>query len=137
MNSPEVVARFIDAVHELDADTAAKEVTSIRRSPAVGAALSLAVAAEICESASEFQNETLLVALRRAAHRAALDLHYATYPEDRPSTVDLAEVRVQRSGMDGITREGLKRARLVLVDGLGREPTVDELVAGAAALAPA
>lgn len=92
------VARFIEAVHELEADTAAREVTSVRRSPAVGAALGLAVAAGICESASEFQSETVLASLRRAAHRAALDLHYTRYPENRPSTVDLAEVRVERSG---------------------------------------
>ncbi|MGI9016134.1 MAG: hypothetical protein ACR2HR_03355 [Euzebya sp.] len=138
MSTPADVARFIDAVRELEADTAAREVTSIRRSPAVGAALGLAVAAGICESASEFQNETVLASLRQAAHRAALDLHYATYPEDQPSTVDLAEVRVERSGLTDVTRESLEQARRMLVDRLGRQPTVDELVAGAATLmAPA
>ena len=137
MNTREAVTRFIDAVQQLDADTAAKEVTNLRRSPAVSAALGLAVDAGICESASEFQNETLLASLRQAAHRAALDLHYTDYPEDRPSTVDLAEVRAQRSGLDAITREKLERALAVLQERLGRSPTVDELVAGAATLTAA
>lgn len=137
MGSPDAVTRFIDAVHQLDADTAAKEVTSIRRSPAVSAALALAVDAGICESASGFQHETLLASLHRAAHRAALDLHYADYPEDRPSTLDLAEVRAQRTGLDDITRERLERAHALLQERLGRAPTVEELVAGAATLTAA
>ena len=137
MSSPEAITRFIDAVHQLDADTAAKEVTSIRRSPAVSAALALAVDAGICESASEFQNDTLLTSLRRAAHRAALDLHYAVYPEDRPSTIDLAEVQAQRTGLDDITRDRLERADTLLQERLGRAPTVEELLAGAATLTAA
>lgn len=137
MSSPETVARFIDAVHQLDADTAAKEVTSMRRSPAVSAALALAVDAGICESASGFQNDSLLASLRQAAHRAALDLHYANYPEDRPSTIDLAEVRAHRTGPDDLTRDRLERAHTLLQERLGRAPTVDELVAGAATLTAA
>lgn len=134
MSEPEVLVRFIDAVHALDGDVAAKEVTSLRRSPALTAALNLAVEAGICASASEFQNETLLASLRQAAHRAALDLHYAQYPEDRPSTVELAEVRAERAGLDAVSRVDLERAHAVLLERLGRQPTVEELVAGATTL---
>lgn len=129
------VDSFVEAVRAIDDDDRPGTSTSVRRRPAVNEALSLAIDLGVGDSANALNEEALVDHLRRAAHRLAVDAHYRRYPEDRPSRAEVASVQLRRRGDELAERAALlDRAEQLLLDA-GDEPTADQVIAAARALA--
>jgi hypothetical protein len=131
----DAVTTFVEAVRSIDDDGRPGTSTSVRRRPAVNEALSLAVGLGVGDSANALNEEAVVDHLRRAAHRLAVEAHYEQYPEDRPSRAEVASVQLRRRG-DALADRAdlLDGAEQLLVDA-GDEPTTDQVIAAARALA--
>lgn len=129
------VTTFVDAVRAIDDDDRPGASTSVRRRPAVSEALSLAVGLGLGDSGNALNEEALIDRLRRAAHRLAVEVHYEQYPEDRPSRAEVAAVQLRRQGEALADRADLLDAAEQLLLDAGDQPTADEVIAAARALA--
>lgn len=131
----DAVTTFVEAVRAIDDDGRPGTSTSVRRRPAVNEALSLAVELGVGDSANALNEEAVIDHLRRAAHRLAVATHYEQYPEDRPSRAAVASVDLRRRG-DALADRAdlLDLAEQLLLDA-GEEPTTDQVIAAARALA--
>lgn len=133
MRDADLADRFVAAVRAARSDVRPLEPASTRRSPTTAEALRLARQLGLANSVSAFSEDAVLTALESLAHRVAVEIHYQLYPEDRPSPVDLAVVRLDRAGVEGVERDLVERAAH-LVEASGVEPTAESIAGAVLAL---
>jgi hypothetical protein len=133
MYDVEAIDRFISAVRSAHDDPRPLESASTRRSPSTAEALRLARELGLTESVSAFGEQAVIAALEVLAHRVAVETHYQLYPEDRPTPIDRALIRLERAGVDAADRATVEHAAQLIADG-GLEPTVDGIVGAVLAM---
>lgn len=127
---------FIALVRAIDDDERPGSSTSFRRRPAVAEAMAVARDVGVELSVNAMTEVAVVEWLQREARRRAIDAHYATFPEDRPSRAEVAAVSLRRRGDDLASRRDLlDRAEELLTSQQDVPPTIDEVIAGARVLA--
>lgn len=101
----------------------------------VGQGRRVAVELGVGDSANALNEEALVDHLRRAAHGLAVEAHYAQYPEDRPSRAEVAAVHLRRRDDPLADRAELLDAAEQLLLDAGEQPTSEQVIAAARALA--
>lgn len=128
----ELADQFIAAVRAIGCDDRPAEVTSARRVPAVADALRLGRDLGVLRSASAFGEQAVVDGLEALAHTVAVEAHFAIYPEDRPSSAELAVVALDRLGVTADEATIGRAARTL--EAAGIEVTVNALLGAVTAL---